>query len=88
MAIDVLKKLGFRGYTATRKGMDFIRYDEAALHKLSNHRHVIKDYIINVKEQIEMQEKLLSEDLHLGLTSEDHAWDSEVIRKGFADKTK
>jgi CPA2 family monovalent cation:H+ antiporter-2 len=57
MAIDVLKKLGFRGYTATRKGMDFIRYDEAALHKLSNHRHVIKDYIINVKEQIEMQEK-------------------------------
>lgn len=86
MAIDVLKKLGFRSYTATRKGMDFIRYDESALHKLALHRHEIKDYIINVKEQIEMQEKLLSEDLHLGLTSEDHAWDSEVMRKNLVNK--
>lgn len=81
MAIDVLKKLGMRNYTATRKGMEFIKYDEEALEKLSKHRHEMKDYIINVKEQIEMQEKLLSEDLHLGLTADDHAWDSEVMWK-------
>ncbi|MDQ3051848.1 MAG: monovalent cation:proton antiporter-2 (CPA2) family protein [Bacteroidota bacterium] len=81
MAIDVLKKLGFRSYTATRKAMDFIHYDEAALEKLAKHRHEMKDYIMNVKEQIEMQEKLLSEDLNLGLNSEDHAWDSDVMRK-------
>ncbi len=80
MAIDILKKLGFRSYTATRKGMDFIRYDEASLVKLAKHRHEIKDYIVNVKEQIEMQEKLLSEDLHIGLTAEDHAWDSQPMR--------
>jgi CPA2 family monovalent cation:H+ antiporter-2 len=76
MAIDVMRKLGFRGYTATRKGLDFIKYDEAALEKLAKHRHEMKDYILNVREQIELQEKLLSEDLHANLTAEDHAWDS------------
>ena len=81
MAIDVLKKLGFRSYTATRKAMDFIRYDEEALTKLAEHRHELNDYILTIKEQIEMQEKLLSEDLHLRLTSDDHAWDSSEMRK-------
>lgn len=81
MAIDVMIKLGFRSYTATRKGMDFIRYDEASLSKLAKVRKEMKDYIISVREQIEMQERLLSEDLHTGLTSDDHAWDSEVMRK-------
>jgi CPA2 family monovalent cation:H+ antiporter-2 len=82
MAIDVLKKLGFRSYTATRKGLEFIRYDEAALHKLAKHRHEISDYVLSVREQIEQQEKLLSEDLHANLTAVDHAWDSEPMRKG------
>jgi monovalent cation:H+ antiporter-2, CPA2 family len=82
MAIDVLRKLGFRSYTATRKGMEFIRYDEAALEKLAKHRHEMKDYIVSIREQIEMQERLLSEDLHTNLTSDDHAWDSEMMRKG------
>jgi monovalent cation:H+ antiporter-2, CPA2 family len=81
MAIDVLKKLGFRSYTATRKGMEFIKYDEEALFKLAKTRHEMKEYIMSVREQIEMQEKLLSEDLHANLTAEDHAWDSEVMRK-------
>jgi CPA2 family monovalent cation:H+ antiporter-2 len=81
MAIDVLHKLGFRRYTAMRKGMDFIRYDEAALQKLSTYRHDMENYVVNVREQIEMQEKLLNEDLHSSLTAEDHAWDSEPMRK-------
>jgi CPA2 family monovalent cation:H+ antiporter-2 len=80
MAIDVLKKLGFRSYSATRKGMEFIRYDEIALEKLAKTRHQQKEYILNVREQIEMQERLLSEDLHTNLTSDDHAWDSEIMR--------
>lgn len=80
MAIDVLKKLGFRSYTATRKGMEFIKYDEAALEKLAKTRHEMKTYIVSVREQIEMQEKLLSEDLHANLISDDHAWDSEIMR--------
>jgi monovalent cation:H+ antiporter-2, CPA2 family len=82
MAIDVLKKLGFRSYTATRKGLEFIRYDEAALHKLAKHRHEITEYVLSVREQIEQQEKLLSEDLHANLSAVDHAWDSEPMRKG------
>lgn len=81
MAIDVMIKLGFRKYTATRKGMEFIRYDEAALTKLAKVRKEMNEYILSVREQIEMQERLLSEDLHTGLTSDDHAWDSEVMRK-------
>ncbi len=81
MAIDVLKKLGFRSYTATRKGMEFIRYDEAALAKLAKSRHEMKEYIASIREQIEMQERLLSEDLHTNLTADDHAWDSEIMRK-------
>lgn len=81
MAIDVMKKLGFRSYTATRKGMEFIRYDEASLSKLAKVRKEMNEYILSVREQIEMQERLLSEDLHTGLTSDDHAWDSEVMRK-------
>lgn len=80
MAIDILKKLGFRSYSATRKGMEFIRYDEAALEKLAKNRHEQKEYIMNMREQIEMQERLLSEDLHTNLTSDDHAWDSEMMR--------
>lgn len=81
MAIDVMIKLGFRSYTATRKGIEFIRYDEAALTKLAKVRKEMNEYILSVREQIEMQERLLSEDLHTGLTSDDHAWDSEVMRK-------
>jgi len=81
MAIDVLKKLGFRSYTATRKAMDFIRYDEEALSKLARYRHEEHAYILNAKEQIEMQEKLLTEDLHIGLTSVDHSWDSEPMKE-------
>jgi CPA2 family monovalent cation:H+ antiporter-2 len=81
MAIDVLRKLGYRHYTATRKGMEFIKYDEAALEKLAKSRHQMKEYILTIREQIEMQERLLSEDLHGILTADDHAWDSEVMKK-------
>jgi len=88
MAIDVLRKMGFRGYTAMRKGLDFIRYDEAALEKLAVYRHDMEEYVVNVREQIEMQEKLLTEDLHSSLTAEDHAWDSEPMRAGTTSNQK
>jgi CPA2 family monovalent cation:H+ antiporter-2 len=81
LAVDVLTHLGFRKYTATRKGMDFIKYDEEAIKKLAKHRHSMKDYIITVRKQIELQEKLISEDLHSNLSVEDHSWDSEIMRE-------
>lgn len=82
MAIDVLNKLGIRNYTATRKAQDFIRYDEEALRKLAKSRHNAKEYILTVREQIELEEKLLSEDIHSHLTNNDSAWDSEAIKRG------
>lgn len=81
LAVDVLKQLGIRGYQATRKAMDFLKYDEAALRKLVSYRHDSNQYILNSKKEIEIQEQLLSEDL----TREpdvDHAWDSEPLKQG------
>jgi len=86
MAIDVLKELGFRSYTATRKGFEFIKYDEQALEKLARHRHDMKDYILNVREQIEQQEKMLQDELYLNLSIDDHSWDSEPLRQAVTGK--
>ncbi len=81
MAVDVLHALGVRNYTATRKAQDFIKYDEEALRKLAKSRHDAKEYILTVREQIELEEKLLSEDLHQQMTTKDSAWDSEPLIK-------
>lgn len=86
LAVDALKKLGFRSYTATRQGLKFIQHDEQALSKLAAHRHDANDYIFSVRQQIEMQEQLLQNDLFQNLNSEDHAWDSEYLREQIAGK--
>ena len=80
MAVDVLHELGIRHYTATRKAQDFIRYDEDAMRKLASSRHDTKTYILTVREQIELEEKLLSEDLHQQMTERDSAWDSATLK--------
>jgi len=54
--------------------------------KLSQDRHDTKQYILSVREQIELQEKLLSEDLHFSLTQHDSAWDSEPLIKNSQPK--
>lgn len=81
LAVDVLENLGFRAYTATRQGQNFIQYDEAALRKLAVQRHDMKQYILSVREQIAHQEELLQADLHENLSESDHAWDSEYLRE-------
>jgi CPA2 family monovalent cation:H+ antiporter-2 len=81
LGINVLKKLGFRAYTATRAGQQFIRYDEEALPKLAAMRHDQKNYISKVREEIAQQEILLINDLNLNPTDGDHAWDSEHLRE-------
>ncbi len=80
MAVDVLHELGIRNYTATRKAQDFIKYDEEAMRKLASTRHDTNTYILTVREQIELEEKLLSEDLHQQLTDHDSAWDSSTMK--------
>jgi len=77
IGVDVLVKLGFRRYSATRAGQNFVKYDEAALSKLAAHRHDQDLYIFNVREQIAIQEELLTNDRGVNPTSHDHAWERD-----------
>jgi len=85
MGIDVLFKLGFRRYSATRAGQNFLKYDEAAMRQLAAHRHDEKIYIFTAKEQIRLQEQLLTNDREANPTLNDHAWDSDRFVKPSAD---
>jgi CPA2 family monovalent cation:H+ antiporter-2 len=81
LGIDALVKLGFRRYSATRAGQNFIKYDEAALHQLAAHRHDENTYIFTAKEQIRLQEQLLTNDREANPNLNDHAWDSDLFVK-------
>jgi len=83
LGIDVLVKLGYRRYSATRSGQKFIRYDEAVMHKLAPHHHDQDAYIDNVREEIQNEEQLLTSDRELALNTNDHAWDSDFQRDEF-----
>ena len=75
LGVDALVKLGFRRYTATRAGQNFLKYDEAALPELATHRHDQEAYICRTRKQISMQEELLRNDLEHNPALNDHAWD-------------
>ncbi len=81
LGVDVMKKLGFRTYSAFRAGQNFIKYDEAALRTLSQNRKDMKVYISNVREQIALQEELLQIDRQVVPSANDHAWDSKEMRE-------
>ena len=85
LGIDVLIKLGIRKYSATRAGQNFIKYDEAAMPQLARHRHDQDTYIFNTREQIQLQEQLLTNDREVNPTLNDHAWDSDLVGNKFAD---
>jgi CPA2 family monovalent cation:H+ antiporter-2 len=80
LGVDVMKKLGYRTYSAFRAGQNFIKYDEAALRTLSQNRKDMKVYISNVREQIALQEELLQIDRQVVPSANDHAWDSKEMR--------
>jgi CPA2 family monovalent cation:H+ antiporter-2 len=82
LGVDVLKAMGFRSYTVTRKAQEFIKYDEASLHKLAPAWKNKENYILNAKEEIAQQEELLQQDNHFTSNlAEDNAWDSDVLRR-------
>lgn len=81
MGVDALVQLGFRKYTATRQGQQFIRYDEETTKRLAKKRHDKMAYMVTVQEEVELQEELLKQDLHLQLSGNDHSWDSEYLKK-------
>ena len=84
MGVDALVELGFRKYTATRQGQQFIKYDEETTLKLAEKRHDKMAYLVTVQEEVELQEELLKRDLYAQDQGNDHAWDSEHLKK---DKT-
>jgi CPA2 family monovalent cation:H+ antiporter-2 len=86
LAIDALQELGFRKYTATRQGQKFIKYDEKALERLADSRHDMHEYALNSRREIEIQEKLLQNDLLLEFSSEDHSWDSNYVKENLFGK--
>jgi CPA2 family monovalent cation:H+ antiporter-2 len=81
LAVDVLSKLGQRSYTATRQGHKFLQYDEETLVQMAEHRHDMKQYVINARETFKLQEELLSKDLSHETGESDHSWDSDIIRE-------
>jgi CPA2 family monovalent cation:H+ antiporter-2 len=84
LGVDVLRRLGHRGYTAYRAGQQFRRYDEAAMTELLATRHDLTTYISTVREQIAQQEALLTSDRQFVPSAGDHAWDSEEMRRAGA----
>lgn len=86
MGEDVLKKLGFRAHTVHRLAQSFREYDESALKILVNYKDDQKEYISKVKKQIESQEALLSGELSRKFSINDHAWDSEEMKKTMTQK--
>lgn len=88
LGVDVLKKLGYRTYSAFRAGQNFIKYDEAALHTLSLNRKDKKEYISAVREQIALQEELLQNDRQVVPSRNDHAWDSKDMRERILELDK
>lgn len=81
LGVDVLKKLGFRSYTATRAGQNFFKYDEESMWRLAKNRHNLKQYISDVKQEMAQQEEVLSGDLLAQPAHLNHSWDSEAIRE-------
>ncbi len=80
LGVDVLHALGHRKYTASRKAAEFIQHDENALQKLGKMRHKKESYVESAREEIETQEKLLTEDVKFSDHREDVAWDTSKRR--------
>jgi len=80
LGVDVLTRLGHRQYSAIRLAQDFIKYDEASMRVLAAERHDKKQYILRVREEIEIQEACMKNDATFVSPESDHAWDSGQIR--------
>lgn len=81
MGVDALVQMGFRKYTASRQGQQFIKYDEETTLKLAQKRHDKMAYLVTVQEEVELQEELLKRDVYAQNQGNDHAWDSEHLKK-------
>lgn len=81
LGVDALVFMGQRRYSATRQGQHFIKHDEEAIFRLAKKRHDKKAFMISAMEEIEMQEQLFKTDLFNPVGPEDHAWESDNLKK-------
>ncbi|MCR9183326.1 MAG: monovalent cation:proton antiporter-2 (CPA2) family protein [Flavobacteriaceae bacterium] len=81
LGVDALVELGYRRYTATRQGQQFIKYDQDTTWKLAKKRHDKMAYMVTVMEEVKMQEELLRRDLYTQNEGNDHSWDSDYLKK-------
>ncbi|RAI94018.1 monovalent cation:proton antiporter-2 (CPA2) family protein [Algoriphagus yeomjeoni] len=88
MGEDLLKKLGFRAHTVHRLAKQFRDYDESALKVLVNFKDNTDEYISKSRQQIEMQESLLSGELMRKFSVNDHTWDSDSIKEAVNSEEK
>jgi CPA2 family monovalent cation:H+ antiporter-2 len=82
LGVDALVELGFRRYSATRSGQNFIRYDEETLLRLAPHSHDKDTYIDHFREEIRNQEEMLSSDLN-SITSSTTTPGTATLREEF-----
>ena len=81
LGVDALVALGLRKYTATRQGYRFIKYDTDTTKKLAAQRHDKKAYFTTLKQETEIQEALLKNDLYILETAVDHSWERDYLDK-------
>ncbi|MFL9844424.1 monovalent cation:proton antiporter-2 (CPA2) family protein [Flavobacterium rhizosphaerae] len=81
LGVEALVEMGHRRYTATRQGQRFIKYDEDATRRLAEKRHDKKALLMGTLQEIEIQEQLIKNDLYTQLGAQDHAWESEDIKR-------
>jgi CPA2 family monovalent cation:H+ antiporter-2 len=83
VGVDVLRRFGIGAYTATRAGQNFVKYDEAAVRDLAQHRHNEKNYISQARASIALQEQLIERDMGNKAQSADYVWTNDPLVKDF-----
>ena len=78
---DALRMLGFRAYRTKRAAQIFIKNDEKALKGLAAVRDNIKEYVVNVRQRIEEQEKIIQADVENISYGKDNGWDADALRE-------
>jgi CPA2 family monovalent cation:H+ antiporter-2 len=86
LGVDALVEMGHRKYSATRQGQRFIKYDDETTRRIASKRHDKMAFLATMKDELEMQEELLKNDLQTNFKASDHSWDSSVLKENNTSK--
>ncbi|MDJ0764900.1 MAG: monovalent cation:proton antiporter-2 (CPA2) family protein [Myxococcota bacterium] len=85
---DVLARLGFRAFQAHRAAQIFRRHDEVALRELAHLHRDESAYISRARQRIADLEEVLATELKDEGTQRDAGWDTESLRREFANPSE